>query len=452
MFLIKTVTWIFLAVLLVPAIEINSQVPRLINYQGVVLDETGGPIADGSHAFSFRIYNALSGGTSLWSETGMSISVLDGLFTYELGAATPFPPNLFVNKDSSLYLEVAVDGQIQSPRTRLTSVPFAETAGNLNCQSPYTGGSIYRTYPFSARFSTFGSDGLEQTRLWGDEWGELVLFNSSPQNGPSVLLSANGASGGLLVLSDSADFAAISLDAGQSGDGSVMLPDNSISPLEMFAEPGVANHIGTNFFTDLTIPNVDYKVDSVTISIPADGYVEVTAGCYVIANHFEGIQTDIFVGVSKTQNIDYFVPGCVVVGISHAHPDGVIRMPAFSTRLYSETAGAHTYYLIAERNAGGDALTNIANPSIVAKYFPTAYGNIATTTFDNSPRLPDLPRSLNYGAPDILNPYLKIQTLEEINNLLKNDLSEARLEIERLKKAGSPEHPKTQKEMSGQTK
>lgn len=53
-----------------------------------------------------------------------------------------------------------------------------------------------------SQISTYGSDGLEQTRLWGGVWGELLL-NDNTGNDTTVLLSANNNNGGSLTLSHS---------------------------------------------------------------------------------------------------------------------------------------------------------------------------------------------------------------------------------------------------------
>jgi len=424
-----------------------AQAPRLINYQGLVVTSSGAPITDANHTFDFRIYNASAGGTQLWSEIGISVVTADGLFTRELGLTTPFNPNLFVNKDSSLYLEVTVDGQLQLPRTRLISVPFAETSGNLNGQSPYTGGTGFRTFPFGSRFSTYGDDGLEQIRLWGEVRGELLLFDSSPDNGLTALLTAGDGDGGKLRLGSDSAISSIFLDGGLTGDDAVQFPESSISSSEILNEPGVANGISPNFFTSLDSLAVDYKIDSVTITIPTNGYVDVTAGCYVQTDHVEGAGTDIFVGIAKTQNIDYFVPGCVVVGISNVRPTGNERIPAFSTRLFSEPAGTHTYFLVAERNSGGTSNTNIANPSIVARFFPTAYGSIATTSFDNDPDFPQLTGISPDGSQPFINPFIRIQTLEETNARLKAELEAAVKKLDQLRILNSSKIPDTQREM-----
>ncbi len=54
----------------------------------------------------------------------------------------------------------------------------------------------------SSQISTYGSDGLEQTRLWGPGFGELLLNNNLANNATAVNLTAQGASGGRLALNN----------------------------------------------------------------------------------------------------------------------------------------------------------------------------------------------------------------------------------------------------------
>lgn len=53
------------------------------------------------------------------------------------------------------------------------------------------------------KISTFGDDGTENSRLWGPDWGEVLLFDADPGNDRTVLLSARtllSDSGGVLTL------------------------------------------------------------------------------------------------------------------------------------------------------------------------------------------------------------------------------------------------------------
>lgn len=64
---------------------------------------------------------------------------------------------------------------------------------------------------------TYGSDGLEQIRLWGPTWGELFLFNSLANNAPAAMLTANGGGGGRLYLNNSDGVAMTRLDGLNTG-------------------------------------------------------------------------------------------------------------------------------------------------------------------------------------------------------------------------------------------
>jgi hypothetical protein len=72
-----------------------------------------------------------------------------------------------------------------------------------------------------AQISTYGSDGLEQIRLWGLGYGEILLKDSSPENRTAVRLSANGTGGGLLQLFNADGSSTVTIDADVSGSGRV---------------------------------------------------------------------------------------------------------------------------------------------------------------------------------------------------------------------------------------
>jgi hypothetical protein len=106
-----------------------ADVPDRINYQGKLTD-SGGNALDGTHIMTFYIYDAETGGSSLWNET-QSVDVLAGIYNVKLGAITPLDVSLFTNEHIySLYLQVVVDGEALSPRQRLSSTAFAMKAGD----------------------------------------------------------------------------------------------------------------------------------------------------------------------------------------------------------------------------------------------------------------------------------------------------------------------------------
>lgn len=105
-------------------------VPNLVGFEGFIADAGGNPVTDGSYAMTFAVYNVASGGAALWSETHASAEVTDGLYAVTLGSVTAFPAGLF---DGNRWIGVTVgNGTEMSPRTRVSSVPFALNADSAN--------------------------------------------------------------------------------------------------------------------------------------------------------------------------------------------------------------------------------------------------------------------------------------------------------------------------------
>ena len=69
---------IILAVVMLAAVPASAQIPRLVNYQGVLTDDMGAVVSDGSYNMTFRLYDAPSGGSHLWEETiAVNVSSID---------------------------------------------------------------------------------------------------------------------------------------------------------------------------------------------------------------------------------------------------------------------------------------------------------------------------------------------------------------------------------------
>ena len=129
-----------------------AAVPNLVNFQGILTDSSGGPLLDGPHALTFRIYEVASGGSLQWSES-QSVTTRGGLFNVLLGSVTTFPSGVF--DGTPRYLEVQVESDPpMTPRQQFVSVPYAfhadtadsansaETANDLACTGCITEGEI----------------------------------------------------------------------------------------------------------------------------------------------------------------------------------------------------------------------------------------------------------------------------------------------------------------------
>jgi hypothetical protein len=101
-----------------------------IAYQGRLADANGSPLT-GTYNMIFRLYDAATGGTPLWTEqwTGSNgVKVSDGLFNVMLGSLAPIPTSL-VTDHASLFLGITVGTDDEmTPRVQLGSVPFAVQA------------------------------------------------------------------------------------------------------------------------------------------------------------------------------------------------------------------------------------------------------------------------------------------------------------------------------------
>jgi hypothetical protein len=228
----------------------RAQVPTMISYQGrVQMNNTN---FGGTGQFKFALVNG-AGNVTFWSNDGssvggaqpaaaVSLSVANGLVMTVLGDnslanMTALPASAFANIDVRLrvWFNGGAGFQQLTPDQRIVSVGYALMAGNVPDGSitsaklapgAVTSASlsdsvalgatnvvgrldVYRTaantpaitlFGNSSQISTYGSDGQEQTRLWGVSYGELLLNNSLANNATAVRLTAQGSSGGQLEM------------------------------------------------------------------------------------------------------------------------------------------------------------------------------------------------------------------------------------------------------------
>jgi hypothetical protein len=108
---------------------VQADIPRVVSYQGKVSDTAGDPVADGSYDIQFKIFNAVTGGTERWDSGLQSIDINCGIFNVHLGENPQ--PILDLAFDEDYWLEVTVESDVQTPRTKLGSVGYAHMASGL---------------------------------------------------------------------------------------------------------------------------------------------------------------------------------------------------------------------------------------------------------------------------------------------------------------------------------
>lgn len=123
---------------------------KYLNFQGRILNSSGGLVPDGYYNIQFKIYSASSGGSALWTESyfdsnGVTagndnrLRVVNGYFSANLGSQTAFSG---INWDQQMWLTMNIGGSTQTatptydgemnPRIQLTAVPVAFVANNVN--------------------------------------------------------------------------------------------------------------------------------------------------------------------------------------------------------------------------------------------------------------------------------------------------------------------------------
>jgi len=101
-----------------------------MSYQGRLTDETGEPL-EGNVDLTFKLYDAVTGGTEVYSEAQTGVAVSDGLFDTTVGPATLIAGLAPKDLAQPLWLEVTVDDgthtETLAPRQRLLGSPYAFT-------------------------------------------------------------------------------------------------------------------------------------------------------------------------------------------------------------------------------------------------------------------------------------------------------------------------------------
>ena len=104
---------------------LHAGVPNLIDFQGSLVDENGIPVT-GTPTIRFALYPVNTGGEAIWSET-KQVVLVDGVYSTQLGDATPLTDNIWENDQLWLGIKVEQDDEM-IPRVRIVAVPYAMRA------------------------------------------------------------------------------------------------------------------------------------------------------------------------------------------------------------------------------------------------------------------------------------------------------------------------------------
>jgi hypothetical protein len=313
--------------------------PSLITYQGRLTDNAEVSVPDSSYNVTFAIYTDSTGGAPLWQESA-GVLTRDGLFSHRLGSVSSFPQLLFQDYDR-LYLEISIEGETTLPRTRLTGVPYAQTAGNLNVKNA-NDSTVIKTFPESRRLAFYGGDG--QTSL--------------------------------------------TLQGGIVGDQAAVLPDSSINSMEILDEPGIVVEtspvlvpLSTTSMTDLL---------TVDITIPNDGYIVLHGKCYVLLSGTTGANS-AHVQIDENEGGSSLFPYYTVAGLGGYVNTATSYFPVYVTRTYFKPAGTYTFRMEGRAVDVSPAVAKTWDHILTAVYYPTGYGAVKSITTEPNDHPQDVP-------------------------------------------------------------
>jgi subtilisin-like proprotein convertase family protein len=118
---VKTCLAVVAALLLTSGAAVAA-VPATAMIEGTLHSTGGGAAADGPYATVFAIYKDQTGGSPVWFEGPVTVTVSAGRFSYALGTATPLKP---ADLASGAWLGMKLGQDPELPRRPLHSLTFA---------------------------------------------------------------------------------------------------------------------------------------------------------------------------------------------------------------------------------------------------------------------------------------------------------------------------------------
>ncbi|MFA6173344.1 MAG: DUF1566 domain-containing protein [Kiritimatiellales bacterium] len=167
--------WIVIGLTVTAAFQLWAQSPEMFRYQGRLVNGTN--LVNATLPMSFKLYDALSGGTRLYEDSS-SVLVADGLYSTMIGDNTVYGSLTNAMTNAAVYLELTVNGETLAPRERLVSVPYAL---NAPAPTPVTVGD-----PTAVTREAVNARWTKNTYANGDitmsdrDTGLMWLYNANP--------------------------------------------------------------------------------------------------------------------------------------------------------------------------------------------------------------------------------------------------------------------------------
>jgi hypothetical protein len=160
-----------------------AAIPRAFSYQGM-LRLADGNLATGSYMITLNIYNVVTGGAALHSESFANTVVRNGNFSVVVGDATPIGATVFDNANLYIGIIVAPDPEML-PRQRLYPVPWAMQADQAKTAiAATTATTLVKNATLDGLIINKGgtNDGALKVTSSGPGWGSGIRFENTAAN------------------------------------------------------------------------------------------------------------------------------------------------------------------------------------------------------------------------------------------------------------------------------
>ncbi|MGD2146743.1 MAG: hypothetical protein PVH41_08620 [Anaerolineae bacterium] len=240
----------------------QAAVAPLLQYQGRLTDPgTGEPVDDGVFTMVFRLWDAESGGTELWSEM-KDVTVEGGVFSTALGDTTALDPAWFSGQGLWLGIKVGTDAEA-TPRQPLLPVPYALGLAP---------GAVISTTSSSPALAVHNAGSGEALEVGGD------MHVSGNLNGGSHTHSGSEITSGTVdeawIDADIArnnEILPTIIESGGAGSGLDADMVDGYQAAELMSGGGIGSAAGTTTIYGSTTSNNVEQMDSFTVYVPGAG-------------------------------------------------------------------------------------------------------------------------------------------------------------------------------------